>query len=327
MTETDAVETMAWKGQVPWHGLGYNVKDGVVNIKNAGCDWTVSKRKMFFEGKPGDTKMYPSTTDFALVRDSDEYHLSTVGLTWKEVQNKQAFEFFEKFTKEGHMTIETAGSLWNGRYVWVLARIGKDFSIGKTDEIRPYILLASPHVHGKAMLMQYTAVRVVCWNTLCMAIGSSLKGDGTGFRVPHSMAFDDITKAKAEEALGLAVKQTAEFKEVVTLLSKKKMTPKATEDYFCDVLQFDPKKADKKKDGEAQEPRMLPKFRAALTHAPGQELPSALGTAWGSFNAVTAVIDHETGRGDRSVALKNIWLGHQAGVKRRALDLAVKLAK
>ena len=127
--------------------------------------------------------------------------------------------------------------------------------------------------------------------------------------------------------LGLAVKQTAEFKEVVTLLSKKKMTPKATEDYFCDVLQFDPKKADKKKDGEAQEPRMLPKFRAALTHAPGQELPSALGTAWGSFNAVTAVIDHETGRGDRSVALKNIWLGHQAGVKRRALDLAVELAK
>lgn len=319
------LETMAWRGEVPWHGLGYNVKDGVVDIKAAKCDWTVSKRKMFFEGKDG--KHLDANGDFALVRDTDEFHLSTVGLTWKEVQNADAFGFFEKFTKKGKMVIETAGSLWNGRYVWVLARINKAFKIGKNDEIRPYLLLASPHVHGKALLMQYTAIRVVCWNTFCAAIGASLKGDGTGFRVPHSMAFDDTTQEKAEEALGLAIEQTEEFKEVVTLLSKKKMTTKQSDDYFCDILQFDPKKADKKKDGEVKEPRMLPMFRAALTHAPGQELPSALGTLWGSFNAVTATIDHHTGRKDRSVALKNIWMGHQATVKRRALNLALDLAK
>lgn len=325
---TDAVETMAWRGEVPWHGLGYNVKDGVVDIKAAGCDWTVSKRKMFYAGQEGDTNVYPATGDYALVRDPDNFHLSTVGATWKEIQNSQAFDFFTKFTKEGKMVIETAGSLWGGRYVWVLARIGKDFSIGKKDEIRPYILLASPHVHGKALLMQYTAIRVVCWNTFCAAIGASMKGDGTGFRVPHSMAFDDATKAKAEEALGLAIQQTVEFKEIFTLLSKKKMTVKDNEEYFCEVLQFDPKKADKKKKGdEIIVPRMLPKFQTALTHAPGQELPSALGTLWGSFNAVTATIDHQTGRNDRSTALKNIWLGHQAGVKRRALDLALARVK
>lgn len=318
------VETMAWRGEVPWHGLGYNVKNGVVDIKAAQCDWTVSRRPMFFKGKDG--QMIESDSDWALCRDTDDFHLTTVGLTWKEVQNADAFNFFEKFTKQGKMVIETAGSLWNGRYVWVLARINKDFKLGKNDEIRPYLLLASPHVHGKALLMQYTAIRVVCWNTFCAAIGASMKGDGTGFRVPHSTAFDTDMKEKAEEALGLAIAQTDELKEVMTALTKKKMTEKANEDYFCEILKFDPKKADKNKDGSIREPRMLPMFRAALTHAPGQTLPTALGTLWGSFNAVTATIDHQTGRKDRSTNLKNIWTGNLAGVKRSALDIAMKLA-
>lgn len=326
---TDAVESMSFSGQTPWHGLGNNVTDldiddPIAMAKAASANWTVSKREMAFKGANG--QWIPIKGDLALVRDTDESHLSTVGTTWKEVQNEQSFEFFTKWCKAGQMKPETCGSLWGGRYVWMLARINKDFSIGKKDEIRPYLLLASPHVHGKALLIQYTTVRVVCWNTLCMAIGSSLKGNGTGFRMPHSMAFNDATKAKAEEALGLAVKQTTEFKEIVTKLSKKKMTVTDSEEYFCEVLQFDPKKAEKKKGGEVMVPRMLPKFQAALTHAPGQELPSALGTLWGSFNAITAVVDHQTGRNDRSTTLRNIWLGHMAGIKRRALEVAIQRA-
>lgn len=323
---TAAVETMAYANEVPWHGLGNKVTNKMSPeemAKAAGITWTVSKRPMQFLGADQKTWM-PSKEDFALVRDSDDRQLSTVGQTWKPVQNLEALDFFTKFAKAGHMTMETAGSLWNGRYIWGLARIGKDFSLGgkTSDEVRGYLLLASPHVRGKAMLMQFTAIRVVCWNTFCMAIGSNMKGDGTGFRVPHSMKFDDACKAQAETALGLTTKQMDEFKDAATLLSKKKMKPDQVEEFFCEVLRFDPKEAKK---NEEREPQKLSKFRAALVHAPGQQLPTALGTVWGAFNAVTYVIDHETGR-ERETALKNAWLGNTANIKRRAFELAVKAA-
>jgi phage/plasmid-like protein (TIGR03299 family) len=236
-------------------------------------------------------------------------------------------DFFSKFVKAGHMKMETAGSLWEGRYIWGLARIGKDFSIGKADEVRGYVLLCSPHVLGKAMLLQCTPIRVVCWNTLCMALGSSLKGKGNAFRMPHTTEFSDAVKADAELALKLVTEQMVEFKDAATLLSKKKIDDKAAEVFFCDVLQFDPKKAAKKKNEEIKVPRMLPKFQEALQTAPGAQLAGSAGTLWGALNAVTFVCDHDGGRGERSTELKNAWLGHKSNIKRRALKVALEHAK
>lgn len=329
---TDAVEKMAYAGEVPWHGLGNAVSDKLSPaqmLKAAGLDWTVSKRPMFFAGPKGDTKMYPSSEDLALVRDSDNYHLSTVGTKYKPIQNADALDFFSKFTKAGKMNMETAGSLWHGRWVWGLARVGHDFALGKgskADEVRSYLLFASPHVHGKSAIIQYTSVRVVCWNTLSMALGAKMKGKGNPFRMPHSQEFNEHTRKAAEDALGLALEQSQEFKVVAELLAKKKAPAPKVEEYFAEILRFDPAKADKKKDGEVKEPRMLPKFRHALEHAPGNALPSAQGTWWGALNAVTYVIDHETGT-DRNTALRNAWLGHTANLKREALKVAIERAK
>ena len=66
-------------------------------------------------------------------------------------------------------------------------------------------------------------------------------------------------------------------------------------------------------------------IRRGFASAPGQQMPSALGTLWGAVNAVTYVVDHELGR-NRSTALRNAWLGHTANTKRRAMDLALKRA-
>lgn len=326
-----AVETMAYAGEVPWHGLGEKVSNKLTPeqmLKAAKLNWTVSKRKTFFEGKGG--KHQEMKNEFALVRDSDDYLLSNVGATYKPIQNATAMDFFKKFVMAGHMDMETAGSLWGGRYIWGLARIGKDFKLGKEDEVRGYLLLSNPHVFGKAMVIQFTPIRVVCWNTLTFALGSDLKGKPGAFRLPHSTAFTDEVRKKAELALGLATHQMDEFKQVAQVLTKKKAPPKAIEEYFCNVLEFDPKtkqvkaKPVKKEDAEKQErePRLLPKFRSALEKAPGHDMQTAKGTYWGALNAVTYVIDHEMGR-DRSTALRNAWLGHSAKIKRRALGLAL----
>lgn len=328
---TDAVETMAWTGQVPWHGLGVEVNDKLTPaqiLKAAGLDWKVEKRKMFYSGKNGKQIIVPDR--FALVRDKDEGHLSVVGGTYKPVQNDVAFDFFKKFVHAGHMKMETAGSLHGGQYIWALARVGHDFALGKgskADEVRAFLLLCQPHVLGKAMVIQFTPIRVVCWNTLNFALGSNLKGKAGAFRMPHSMAFNDAVKKQAEVALGLATNQMDEFKAAATLLSKKKAKKEDVEDYFCEVLKFDPEKATKKKkDDEPKEPRMLPKLRQALTHAPGATLPTAEGTWWGALNAVTFVVDHELGR-DQSASLRTAWMGQKAAMKRRAVDLAIEAAK
>jgi phage/plasmid-like protein (TIGR03299 family) len=327
-----AVETMAYAGEVPWHGLGNKVSNKLspaMMLKAAQLDWTVSKRETAFKTKSG--KWEPRTDEFALVRDSDEFRLSNVGLTYKPVQNEEALDFFKKFVVAGKMEMETAGALWGGRYVWALARLGHDFKLAKGDEVRGYLLLSQPHVFGKAMVIQFTPIRVVCWNTLTYAIGADLKGKAGAFTMPHSTKFDDSVKKRAEEALGLATHQMDEFKQAATLLAKKKATPKSVEEYFCNVLEFDPKtkqvKAKPTDETKVQrEPRMLPQFREALEKAPGQDLSTAKGTWWGALNAVTYVVDHEMGR-DRSTALRNAWLGHSAKVKRRAVTLALEEAK
>lgn len=326
---THAVETMAYAREVPWHGLGKKVKDNMSPqqmLKEAGIDWTVSKRPVFIEkGK----KHVEIKDRFALCRDTDDAFLSMVGTTYKPVQNEEAFEFFKKFVKAGHMTMDTAGSLWGGRYIWGLAKLGSNFKLGKDDQVTGNLLIMQPHIRGRAMIIQTTAIRVVCWNTLQMALGTNLKGESQGgsFRMPHSMRFDDSVKQQAELALGLAKGQMEEFHQAATLLAKKRAKEDAVEEFFCQVLKFDPKKAaKKKKGGEIKEPRMLPKFQQALLQAPGQNLNSAKGTWWGALNAVTYVLDHEAGR-DRSTALRNAWVGNNARMKRRALDLAIKHAK
>lgn len=329
---TAAVETMAYSGEVPWHGLGKPVNNDLTPaqmLKAAGLDWKVEKRPIYHKTKKGYEEV---AGRHALVRDKDDRVLTVTGNTYKPVQNDVSMDFFRKFVQAGHMNMETAGSLHGGQYIWALARLGKDFTLGKTDEVRGFLLLSQPHVLGKAMVIQFTPIRVVCWNTLCFALGSNLKGKGANtFRMRHSVEFNDSVKKQAEVALGLASEQMDVFKACATMLTKKKAKPEKVEEFFCEVLQFDPKDLEKVKknakgnDAATREPQMLPKFRDALEFSPGANLATAKGTWWGALNAVTRVIDHEIGR-DRSAALRTAWMGNKANVKRTAVDLAVQYA-
>jgi hypothetical protein len=151
--------------------------------------------------------------------------------------------------------------------------------------MRGFLLLCNPHVFGKALIIQFTTVRVVCWNTLTWALGADLKGEGPGsrFHMPHSVEFDDVVRKQAEMALGISKEQMGQFKQATMLLSKSKAKPEEVEDFFCEVLQFDPAEARKKgrKKQDIVEPRMLPKFRVALEDGPGAMLQTAAGTWWG----------------------------------------------
>ena len=327
---TKQVETMASAGGMPWAGQGVKVSNNMTPeamLKAAKCDWTVGLRKMAWQDAKGEWK--EDKSNLRLVRESDDYPLTTCGVKWNPVQNIDAANFFKKFVGAGHMSMEHLGSLDHGRYLWALANINKTFSIGKEDEVKSFLLMIQPHVKGKAMVFKYMSMRSWCWNTLSYLLGSGVGRRGViagGFRMPHSVKFDETTKRSAEIALGLANRQADEFKEAVTLLSKKKASVAAVEKFFAEAIHFDATTADKKKDGEAREPRMMGQLREALENSPGHQLSSAAGTWWGAVNAVTYVVDHELGH-DRSTALRTAWLGPKARLKQRAFALALEHAR
>ena len=337
------VETMAWAGNKPWHGLGVEVDDDLTPLEMqeaAQLDWTVSKRPSYTLDAPvwsEDVGIIQAENTFHIVRDSDNRILSHCGRDYLPIQNKDVFEFFKRFTEAGHMTMETAGSLKDGGEIWGLAKISEDFELAGDDLIKGYLLINQPHIVGKSMTVKLTPIRVVCNNTLTMALGQS----GTAsFRMPHVKEFGNDVIQAAENALGLSAAAMTEFRDNSIILSKAKAKHSDVLDYVGEIYQPTMiaeyrKEQLLRESGKAlgmQEPlkEKLNKFPSlvveALEHSPGANLKSAKGTWWGALNAVTYVEDHLRESQTEGNALHSAWFGAAANRKSKALALAMKRA-
>ena len=337
------VETMAWAGEKPWHGLGVEVDPNLTPLEMqeaAKLNWTVSKRPSYTLDAPEwseDVGIIQAENTFHIVRDSDNRILSHCGRDYIPIQNSDIFKFFKRFTEAGHMTMETAGSLKDGGEIWGLAKISEDFELVGGDQIKGYLLIDQPHIVGRSMTIKVTPVRVVCNNTMTMA----LRQDGTAsFRMPHVREFGDEVIEAAEEALGLSAEQMTKFKEAATLLSNKKAKHSEVLDYVGEIYQpimiAEYRNEQRlREEGKAlgiQEPLKdkLNKFPSlvvdAMEYSPGANLKSAKGTWWGALNAVTYVEDHLRESQNEGNALHSSWFGAAANRKGKALELALKRA-
>lgn len=364
------VETMAYamkdRTDTPWHGLGNPIDHDAEPeemLVASGLDWTVSKRPLFAPGgltSIGPGTKYPTFKDyladpdgsalcvseyFALVRDSDSKVLGPAGKEYIPTQNRQAFDFFKKFTTAGHMTMDTAGSLQGGKQVWVLAKLGKMFTLPGGDEIHGYLLLSSPHVWGKSLVIKFVTIRVVCMNTFTMAMNEAKYGKG--FRMPHIRAFDAEVAQEAAISLGIANELFEGFEATANKLARTKVDTDVVVRYIADV--FQPELVVEQfgksfyKATEAKQAEMLldptsPKVDAsqfkrsaydvltAVNRQPGADLESTRNTLWGSFNAVTYYCDHLAGR-DRDNAIYSSWFGPKAATKSQALKRAIQMAE
>ena len=122
------VETMAYAGEVPWHGLGEKVSNDLTPAQmmdKAGLNWKVRELESFVEF---DGNRMP-TGQKSLVRESDGRILTNVGADWNPCQNETAFEFFTEFVMNGDMEMHTAGSLRDGQMVWALAKVKESFQV------------------------------------------------------------------------------------------------------------------------------------------------------------------------------------------------------
>ena len=162
------VETMFSVRETPWHGLGRIVMDAPASreaLELAGLDWQVESRNIY----SGTGAMIPGYR--ANVRSTDDAVLGVVSDRYRIVQNEEAFQFTDDLLGEG-VTYETAGSLQGGKKVWMLAKLPEKYIIAG-DEVTPYLVFFNSHDGSSGVKVAMTPVRVVCQNTLNLALGTA----------------------------------------------------------------------------------------------------------------------------------------------------------
>ena len=162
------VESMFSTREKPWHGLGTIVAeapDSKEALEVAGLDWKVIQKKIYTDN------MEPVHGYLANVRDTDGQILGVVSSRYRVVQNEDAFAFTDALLGEG-VRYETAGSLQSGRRVWMLAKLPSEYII-LGEQISPYLVFSNTHDGSGAIKVAMTPVRVVCSNTLNLALNTT----------------------------------------------------------------------------------------------------------------------------------------------------------
>lgn len=222
-----AVETMMFTGrEKPWHGLGTMVEeapDSREALVAAGLDWDVVQRPIFTQDGVK-VKGY-----YANVRYQDDKILGVVTNRYRVVQNREAFAFTDELLGEG-VRYETAGSLMGGRKVWILAKL-PDRYIMQGEQIMPYLVFSNTHDGSGAIKIVMTPIRVVCNNTLNLALNTAKRC----WSINHT---GDIAEKMedARETLFKAEDYMSQLGKEFDSLMKKRLSDAAVEEYISLLL-------------------------------------------------------------------------------------------
>lgn len=216
------VETMFYTRQKPWHGLGTKVEEAPTStdaLRLAGLDWQVIQEPIYT-----DTGERISGYK-ANVRDSDRKVLGVVTDRYKIIQNQEAFAFTDSLLGEG-VRYETAGALQEGKKVWLLARLPREYIISG-ERISPYLVFSNTHDGSGAVKVALTPIRVVCNNTLNLALNTASRS--------WSMIHTGDIKNKVWEAkntLFMAEEYMEKLGKEFENLRKRKLTDQQVKEYI-----------------------------------------------------------------------------------------------
>lgn len=212
------VESMFYTRETPWHGLGTKVMGAPGSreaLTLAGLDWRVIQEPIYTgAGEP--VEGYKAN-----IRDTDRKTLGVVTDRYKVVQNYEAFAFTDSLLKEG-VRYETAGSLQGGKRIWLLAHMPHEYMISG-ERFSPYLLFSSTHDGSGAVKVALTPIRVVCQNTLNLALSTAKRS--------WSMMHTGNIKGKIQEAretLLMADDYMDKLGQEFEALRKKKLTDESS---------------------------------------------------------------------------------------------------
>lgn len=318
---------MAYFGEKPWHGLGTEVEGlmtAVEALEAAGLNWQVVKMPLFFHAN-GQDIITPDS--FATVRTDIFVPLGTVGNRYNPMQNTQAFNFMDSLVGTKEAKYETVGALGKGETVWLLARIPENVSVNGREEIEKYLLLSNSHNGHTSLTVQWTPVRVVCQNTLAVAI----LNHGRRFSAKHTINLDNKLDT-AQKMLGFANKYFEEFIKEAEKLLLIKPNQDQLENYFGKLytVETDVVKElllDRRVPKGELERHVYNSYELYL-HGMGNDVEPAKGTAWALFNGITDYLDHAvpTSKGN---SIENRFaksqFGLNADVRQKAWEMAQEM--
>lgn len=279
--------------ELPWHKLGQVTKEAKTSkeaIELAGLDFTVEKRQLYYDSCTKDNewkfRIANNIERYATVRlDNGDYLGGIVSKDYQIIQNVEAFDFLDSLISDGELTYETAGALGNGGTIFISCKLPGEILVGK-DNIDKYLLLTLSHDGKSSAQMMFTPIRVVCNNTLTMALNSSKNK----ISIRHSSNYKD----KLEEAKKVLVKSKESFEqyqERFDYLAKMQLSEMQVKKSLANiVLSKEELKAiaDGNKFSNVVSTRktnMLTDMMKSYNEGVGQS--DILGTAWGVVNGLT----------------------------------------
>jgi phage/plasmid-like protein (TIGR03299 family) len=227
------VETMFSAREIPWHRIGTVTPDvlkAAEAIKAGGLDWKVELKPLYVQGADPRSRIKVEG-HVGVVRDSDSSVLGVVGNKYVPFQNVEAFQFFDNLVDDGEAKYETAGSLRNGKWIWLTAKMPQTIQIGGHDAVDMYLLLSTSHDGTKAIQVDVTPIRVVCATTLHFA----LKESKSRWSVRH-LSTASLRLQEARETLGLTFKYMDAFQDEANDLLSQKFSSKQMGNLLDKVL-------------------------------------------------------------------------------------------
>lgn len=313
------VQTMAYAGEKTWHGLGNKLESQQsidVWKRQAGMDWEIEDSEVrFISGNNTIGSIHSFPEQKVLYRSDTKAPLAVVGKRFKVVQPGDVLEFYRDLTAHSGFELETAGVLREGRKFWALAKTGQSTVLKGRDRVDGYLLLATACDGTLATTAQFTSVRVVCNNTLRIALG----GASGAIKVPHRSQFDpDVVKRQ----LGITVSAWDGFMARMKALCDRPVDPDSAEGLLRRVLTY----AGPEGKHPVVNEQALANVRSLYEGGGrGALMASSRGTAWGLLNSVTEYVDHHRRARSDDHRRDAAWFGQGAQIKQRAWDEVMKL--
>ncbi len=314
--------------EVPWHGLGVVLPDYTKTVweaaQAASLLWPVMMVPVSFDGTDG--KSHQMAKRFVVRRDDVNVGIGLVSHMYRPLQNQEMWEFVESFADRSKAKVETAGSLENGARTWVLMKNGTlEYLNG--DPIDQYFLIQNAFDANRSLRMLFTKVRVVCNNTLTLA----LSGAKSTFFVRHVRNAKDRLN-EVDKALGFQVKYEEQMGKVMGKLIRLKIKSNDRRAVLDQI--FPIKTDDKGKVVEAAEKfrdRMLTRILTLADTGAGTDIKDVVGTGYGLLQAVAEYADHEKllihskdADSDEN-RFKSIMEGTAAGMKQATFNHLLKV--
>lgn len=298
--------------QPAWHNLGTIVDKPMTAeeaIQLGGIGYEIEKVPLYT--KEGTLV----STHSATRRVDTEKILGVVGSRYHVVQNKDAFAFFDGLLGDGHAKIETVGALGDGERIFVTAKMPYEITVGKDDLTNMYVLLTSSHDGSGAIVAGITPIRVVCQNTLNLAMSREITNKVS---IRHTCTAERRL-FQAGKVLEQAMKYQTSMEEAYNFLYRTKVSDSAAKSLIAQIVQG-------QKSDSTKMTNILEKIETCYHVGAGQK--EIAGTAWGVFNGITNYLSHEKKYQNDESKFNSLLLGGESEkLIKQSFDTLMTFAK